>query len=144
MPSATAQRPKPGPACGRSRKASSLRSRTSPTSVRPCDRKLTDATLAPSGGLRRHAGRVQRVALAAGEGSFVEIVDQLMEQAVPVDLRLEVEEDRAEPDRGAVHEDKGARRRDAAQSPDVAVYVVDEAAAVAAGRRLFLDHSGAV
>ena len=38
-------------------------------------------------------------------------------------LALQVQKHRAEPDRGAVHEDECARRRDAAQPADVAVHV---------------------
>src|SRR5947209_19874616 len=74
---------------------------------------------------------------------LVEIVDHLVEQAMPVDLGLEMQKDRAEADRGAVHEDKSARRRDAAQPANVAVDTVDEAAAVPGGRAAFpllLDH----
>ena len=59
-------------------------------------------------------------------------------------LALQVQEHRAEPDRRAVHEHKGARRRDAAQAADVAVHVVDQTAAVGAGLRALLDHPGAV
>src|SRR5712671_3577171 len=78
----------------------------------------------------RHAGALQRLRLARGEDALVEIVDQLVEQAVPVDLGLEMEEHRAEADRGAVHEDKGARRRDAAQAADVAVHLLGDVAAI--------------
>src|SRR5258705_9953838 len=75
---------------------------------------------------RRDAGAVEGGFLAAGQDALVEIVDQLVEQAVPVDARLQVQEHRAEADRGAVHEDKGARRGDAAQAADVAMDVVDD------------------
>src|SRR5579863_2738855 len=94
---------------------------------------------------RRHAGPRQRRLLALGEYALVEIVDQLVKQPVPVDLGLQMEEHRTEADRGAVHEDKGARGRDAAEPADVAVDVVDEAAPISikvggAGLGLLLDH----
>src|SRR5438105_7587332 len=81
--------------------------------------------------------------LAPGQDMLVEIVDQLMEQAVPIDARLKVQEHRAEPDRGAVHKDEGARRRDAAELADVAMDAVGDLAAVHPAA-LFLDHAGAV
>src|SRR6266550_8226164 len=92
---------------------------------------------------RGDAGAVEGGFLAAGQHALVEIVDQLVEQAGPVDARLQVQEHRAEPDRGAIHEDEGARRGDAAELADVAMDVVDDLAAINAAA-LFLDHAGAV
>src|SRR5262249_61592485 len=73
---------------------------------------------------------------------FVKIVDQFVNQAVPVDPRLEMKKPRTEPDCGAVHKDKGARRSDAAKPADVAVHLVDQTRAVfgrSAATALFLD-----
>src|SRR5439155_20832285 len=93
----------------------------------------------------RYAGALQRLLLPLGEDALVEIVDQFVEQPVPIDLGFEMEEHRAEADRGAVHEDKGARRRDAAEAPDVAMHVVDQVAPIRikigrTGFRPLLDH----
>ena len=63
---------------------------------------------------------------------------------MPVDLRLQVQEHRAQADRRPVHEDKGARRRDAAEAAQVAMHVVDQVLPVGAGFRALLDHPGAV
>src|SRR6185312_10543229 len=66
----------------------------------------------------------KRRLLPRGQFCLVEIVDQLMEHPVPVDLRPEVHEHRAQPDRRAVHEHEGARRRDATETADVLVDAV--------------------
>src|SRR5689334_9952743 len=97
-----------------------------------------------SRGRHWHPGAKQRLLLPPGEYRFVEILDQLVKQAVPVDLRLQVQEHRSEPDRRPVHEDKGARRRDAAETAQVAMYVVDQALPVRARFGALLDHAGAI
>ena len=90
-----------------------------------------------------NTGTRQRRLLPARQRRFVEIVDQLVEEAVPVDLRLQMHEHRAQPDRGSIHKDKGARRRDPAQAPDVLMHAVDEAGALRLAAP-FLDRPGAV
>src|SRR6185437_3111078 len=72
-----------------------------------------------------------------------EIGDQVVEEAVPVDFRLEMKEDRTQTDRGAVHEDEFARRPDPAEAPDLAMYLLGDVAAVDAGV-LLLDLAAAV
>src|SRR6185437_8228672 len=146
MPSATAQMPR----SGRSRNASSLRCRTNPIWVSPCEMKRSESieleySARPGSTVcrQRHAGLFEGGLLAAGEDLFVEIVDQLVEQAVPIDARLQMQEYRSQADRGVVHKDKGARRRDAAKAADVAMHAVGEVAAIHAAS-LLLDHPGAV
>src|ERR1700745_1082944 len=68
----------------------------------------------------RHAGADERILLPSRERCHVEIVDQLVEEAVPVDFGLQMHEDRAEAYRGTIHEDEFARRLDATQVADVA------------------------
>ena len=87
---------------------------------------------------RRHPGRGQRRMLAGGQRRFVEILDQLVEQAVPVDLGLQMHEHRAEPDRGPVHKHKLARRPNPAEPANVAVHAFDHRGAIGPVR-LFLD-----
>src|SRR5271168_1712427 len=70
----------------------------------------------------RHPGRLQRGLLARSECGLVEIIDQLVEQSVPVDFDLQAQKDRAEPDCGAVHEHEFARRPDPAEPADVTVH----------------------
>lgn len=53
-----------------------------------------------------------------------------MEQAVPVDLCLERHEDRAQADRGTVHEHNFARRAEATQVVRLEVYLVGKPGAV--------------
>src|SRR5438067_12465035 len=89
------------------------------------------------------AGLLKGGLLAAGQDLFIKIIDQLVEQAVPIDARLQVQEHRSQADRGPVHKDKGARRRDATKAADVAMHAVGEVAAVHAAS-LLLDHPGAV
>src|SRR6185312_5985666 len=87
---------------------------------------------------RRQPLRLERLPLAPLQDRHVEILDQLVEEPVPVDLGGEVEEDRAEADRRAVHEDELARRADAAELPQVAMHGLGDIAAIDAGF-LFLD-----
>ena len=54
--------------------------------------------------------------LALVEGLRLELMDEIMEQAIPVDLRLQVHEDRSEADGGPVHEDEFARWRHRAET----------------------------
>src|SRR5436309_3051761 len=138
------------PRSGRSRNASSLRCRTSPIWVSPCEIKRSESiephysrSLGSALFRQRHAGLFEGGLLAVGQDLFVEIVDQLMEQAVPINARLQMQEHRSEADRGAVHKDKGARRRDAAKAADVAMHAVGEIAAIDAAS-LLLDHPGTV
>src|SRR5438045_8276740 len=138
------------PRSGRSRNASSLRCRTSPIWVSPCEMKRSESMephysrcLGSALFGQRHAGLFEGGLLAAGEDLFVEIVDQLVEQAVPIDARLQVQEHRSQADRGAVHKDKGARRRDATKPADDAMHAVGEAATVH-DASLLLNHPGAV
>ena len=72
--------------------------------------RLRPPALAARDGNARHLGRGERLRLALAQGLRLEIVDQLVEQAVPVDLRLQMHEDRAQPHGGPVHEHEFARR----------------------------------
>src|SRR3546814_202187 len=74
-----------------------------------------DAGSRPASGLRLQAGRLQRRGLALFQRRHVKAGDQVVEQPVPVDLGLQVQEDTTEADGGAVHEDEFARRGDAAE-----------------------------
>src|SRR5690349_9460678 len=78
----------------------------------------------------RQAGGAERRALPPRQLADIEAGDQLVEEAMPVDLGLEVEEHRAEADRRAVHEDELARRRDAAEAPQLGMHLLDDLAAV--------------
>src|SRR5215469_16618169 len=73
-----------------------------------------------------YTGAGERRALAARQDFFVEIVDQLVEQPVPIDLGAQVPEHRTQPDCGAVHKDKGARRGDATEPANILVHAVDQ------------------
>ena len=75
--------------------------------------------------------------------SGVEIRDQVLVEPVPIELRLQMEEDRAEADGRAVDQHELARRGDAAQAPDLPVRLGRDRAAVA-GVPGFVDHPGAV
>src|SRR5208282_6211600 len=81
--------------------------------------------------------------LAGGERRFVEIIDQLMEELVPVDLGLEMHKHRAEPDRRAVHKDELSWRSDPAKPADIAVHALGNAGAVGSAP-LFLDQPFAI
>src|SRR5690242_9546845 len=138
------------PRSGRSRNASSLRCRTNPIWVSPCEMKRSESieleySAWPGSTVfgQRDAGLFEGGLLAAGQDLLVEIVDQLVEQAMPVDARLQMQEHRAQADRGAVHKDKSARRRDAAEAADIPMDAVGEIAAVNSAA-LLLDHAGAV
>src|SRR5690242_6541400 len=91
----------------------------------------------------RNPCRLQGCPLASSECRLVEIVDQLVKYPIPVDLGSQVEEYRAEPDRGAVHEHKFARRPDSAEPTDVAMHAVGNRSAVDTAH-LFLDQPRAV
>src|SRR3546814_6570765 len=75
---------------------------------------------------KRHPRRRQRLPLARRQRGLVKVVDQLVEQPVPVDLGPEMHEHRAEADRRAIHEDEFAGRRDAAERPELAVDAAGE------------------
>src|ERR1700758_5616706 len=81
--------------------------------------------------------------LAGGECGFIEIIDQLMEELVPIDLGLEMHKYRAEPDRCAVHKDEFAWRSDPAQPADIAVHALGHSGAVGSAP-LFLDKPFAI
>src|SRR3546814_406749 len=51
----------------------------------------------------RHAGGLERLGLAPRQRIHVEAADQLVEEAVPVDLGLEMQEDGAEAEIGRAH-----------------------------------------
>src|SRR5688572_17742818 len=64
-------------------------------------------------------GGGEGLALALGKRLLVEVADQVLKQAVPVDLGLEAKEHGAKTDGGAVHQDELARRRDAAEAAEL-------------------------
>jgi len=90
-----------------------------------------------------HAGRSKRRSLTGGERCFVEIIDQLMEEPIPVDLGLEMHEHRTEPDRGTIHEHELTWRSDPAEPADIAVYALGDTGAVGPAAFL-LDQSLAI
>jgi len=63
-----------------------------------------------------NAGDSSGLALTHSQPVAVEIVDQIMEQAVPVHLGAKMHEHRAEPDRRPIHQHEFARRADAADA----------------------------
>src|SRR6516162_9636134 len=96
-----------------------------------------------SGEGQRHARRRERQTLADGERRFVEIVDQLVEEPVPVDLSSEMHEHRAEADRCAVHKDELPRRSDPTKTANIAVDALGHAGAVGSAP-LFLNQPFAI
>src|SRR5262249_40385949 len=72
------------------------------------------------------------------EGLGLELMNEIMEQAVPVDLRLEMHEDRAKANRRAVHEDEFARRRHWAEAAQFRVHALRHLAAIDAAF-MFMD-----
>ena len=71
-----------------------------------------------------HIGKGGR--LIGCQDVLVEPVDQIVKQPVPVDLGLEVREDRTEPDGGAVHQHKFGRRGHPTQPVKVAAALVND------------------
>src|SRR6202022_3516062 len=77
-----------------------------------------------------HPGGGGRRLLTGWGHGLVEIVDQIVKHAVPVEFGLEVHEHRAEPDRGAIHKDEFARRPDPAEPADVAMHALCNGGAI--------------
>src|SRR6202007_2986079 len=103
----------------------------------PCTRSPGLRSFSPlAGGMLaiRHPGCRKRGMLTRGERGLVEIVDQLVEQAIPVDLGLQGQKHRAKPDCSAVHEDEFTRRSDPAKSTNVAMHALGHRSAVDAAR----------
>ena len=78
-------------------------------------------------------GVAQCLRLTAGEALFVETVDQVVEEPVPIDLGVEVHEDRSQPDCGAIHEHEFARHLDAAKPLQLGVHLLRHLATIGAG-----------
>src|ERR1700729_2458799 len=55
--------------------------------------------------------RLERIGLALGDAVHGETLDRLVEQAIEIQLRAQVQEHGAKPDRGAIHEHEFARHR---------------------------------
>ena len=64
--------------------------------------------------------------MPVGKRLAVEIIDQVMEQIVPVHLGAEMHEHRSETDGGAVHQHELTRRPDAADTLQFAMHLTGQ------------------
>src|SRR6185369_15370809 len=89
------------------------------------------------------ADRFARALLPLIEAFCIEVVNEIVEQLVPVDLRLEVHEDGTKPNRRPVHEDKFAGWRHRSEAAQFSMNALRHLTAIDAAF-MFMDAPGLI